>query len=84
MEIAELTGKRHDHVVRDIRTMLVELHGEGGVLSFEETLLRPTPSGGAARRKSLRKFRSSKLDSSILSHEEYQQLTEAGNFSSSI
>lgn len=27
-EIAELTGKRHDHVMRDIRKMLVELHGE--------------------------------------------------------
>lgn len=36
-EIAELTGKRHDNVMRDIREMLVELHGEGGVLSFEDT-----------------------------------------------
>lgn len=35
-EIAELTGKRHDNVMRDIRTMLTELHGEGGVLSFED------------------------------------------------
>ena len=41
LEIAELTGKRHDHVMRDIRTMLVELHGEGGVLSFEETHTNP-------------------------------------------
>ncbi len=37
-EIAELTGKRHDHVMRDIRTMLAELHGEGGVPSFGDTL----------------------------------------------
>lgn len=40
-EIAELTGKRHDNVMRDIRAMLVELHGEGGVLSFEDTLTNP-------------------------------------------
>lgn len=33
-EIAELTGKRHDHVMRDIRTLLVELHGEEGLPSF--------------------------------------------------
>lgn len=36
-EIAELTGKRHDHVMRDIRTMLVELHGEEGIHSFGDT-----------------------------------------------
>jgi hypothetical protein len=28
-DVAELTGKRHDHVMRDARKMLVELHGEG-------------------------------------------------------
>jgi hypothetical protein len=27
--------------MRDIRTMLVELHGEGGVLSFEHTHVDP-------------------------------------------
>ena len=37
LEIAELTGKRHDNVMRDIRSMLAELHGEGGVLSFQDT-----------------------------------------------
>lgn len=37
-EVAERTGKRHDNVMRDTRRMLTELHGEGGVLSFEETL----------------------------------------------
>lgn len=31
-EIAELTGKRHDNVVRDIRNMLEELYGKGGLL----------------------------------------------------
>lgn len=36
-EIAELTGKRHDNVMRDIRIMLTELFGEKGVLNFEDT-----------------------------------------------
>ena len=36
-EIAELTGKRHDHVMRDIRVMLVDLHGEGGLPKFGDT-----------------------------------------------
>ena len=34
-EIAELTGKQHDNVMRDIRKMLTELYGEKDVLSFE-------------------------------------------------
>jgi anti-repressor protein len=34
-EIAELTGKRHDNVMRDIRVMLLDLFGPGGVLKFE-------------------------------------------------
>lgn len=37
-EIAELVEKEHRNVMRDIRVMLVELHGEGGVLKFEHTL----------------------------------------------
>ena len=41
LEIAELTGKRHDHVMRDIRNMLVELYGEGGLLKFEDTHTSP-------------------------------------------
>jgi len=36
-EIAELTDKRHDNVLRDIRAMLTELYGAGGVLKFEHT-----------------------------------------------
>ncbi|WP_158675466.1 Rha family transcriptional regulator [Pseudomonas sp. o96-267] len=41
LEIAELTGKRHDHVMRDIRLMLAELHGDGGVPSFGDTHRNP-------------------------------------------
>lgn len=40
-EIAELMGKEHRNVMRDIRNMLTELHGEGGVLSFEHTYTNP-------------------------------------------
>ena len=36
-EIAELTGKEHRNVLRDIRTMLTELYGEAGLPSFEHT-----------------------------------------------
>lgn len=36
-EIAELCEKRHDNVMRDIRDMLTQLHGEGGLLKFEDT-----------------------------------------------
>lgn len=34
LEISELTGKRHDHVMRDTRKMLVELHGENDLPKF--------------------------------------------------
>lgn len=40
-EISELCDKRHDNVMRDIRIMLVELYGEGGVLKFEGTHRNP-------------------------------------------
>ncbi|MBT3178827.1 MAG: hypothetical protein HOG03_06360 [Desulfobacula sp.] len=41
IEIAELTGKRHDNVLRDTKSMLMELYGRGGVLNFEETYIHP-------------------------------------------
>lgn len=48
-EIAELTGKDHRNVMRDIRAMLVELHGsEDCLLKFEQTEERPSPLGNGA------------------------------------
>lgn len=41
VEIAELTGKRHDNVLRDIRTTLAEVVGHQGLLSFEGTYQHP-------------------------------------------
>lgn len=41
LEISDLTGKRHDHVMRDIRTMLIELYGDGGVPNFGGTNVNP-------------------------------------------
>ncbi|NDY71445.1 hypothetical protein DO021_03000 [Desulfobacter hydrogenophilus] len=35
-EIAELTGKRHDNVMRDARKILIELYDNSGLLNFEE------------------------------------------------
>jgi anti-repressor protein len=40
-EVAELCGKLHHHVLRDIRGMLAELHGEEGVTKFGDTLENP-------------------------------------------
>lgn len=37
LEIAQLTEKRHDHVMRDARSVLIELHGVGGLPSFGDT-----------------------------------------------
>ncbi|WP_449411387.1 phage antirepressor KilAC domain-containing protein [Methylobacterium komagatae] len=41
LDIAERSGKRHDHVMRDIRVMLTDLHGEGGVPIFGDTYRHP-------------------------------------------
>jgi len=40
VEISELTGKRHDNVMRDTKTMLTELYGEGDALKFEGIYLK--------------------------------------------
>ncbi|MEZ5630603.1 MAG: Rha family transcriptional regulator [Burkholderiaceae bacterium] len=40
-EIAELTGKNHADVMRDIRRMLAELYPEGGVSKFADTHINP-------------------------------------------
>ena len=42
LEIAELTGKRHDNVMHDVETQLREvLGGDGGLLKFKETYIHP-------------------------------------------
>ena len=40
-EIAELTGKRHDNVVRDIKAMFEQLGDSDGLLKSEDTYLNP-------------------------------------------
>lgn len=40
-DIADLTGKEHRNVLRDARAVLIELHGEGGLLRFEQTYRDP-------------------------------------------
>jgi phage regulator Rha-like protein len=37
VEIAEQTSKRHDHVMRDAKNMLLELHGIDSLPSFGES-----------------------------------------------
>ena len=41
LEIAELTGKRHDNVVRDIKAMFEQLGDSDGLLTSEDTYLNP-------------------------------------------
>jgi len=41
LDIAELARKQHRNVLRDIREMLTELYGEGGMLKFEHTHVNP-------------------------------------------
>ncbi|WP_371346093.1 phage antirepressor KilAC domain-containing protein [Ancylobacter sp. IITR112] len=47
LEIADLLDKRHDHVMRDARKMLAELHGGDRLPNFGGVVERPNPSGGA-------------------------------------
>ena len=41
VEIAELTGKNHNHVMRDTKGMLTELYGEEGLSKFGQTYIHP-------------------------------------------
>jgi len=56
-EIADLTGKEHRNVLRDIRDMLVQLHGETGLLNFEHSYLnaqnKPQPEYLLPKRETL-------------------------------
>lgn len=42
-EIAELTCKEHRNVLVDTRKMLEELHGEEGMLTFQQTKVESVP-----------------------------------------
>jgi len=39
LEIAEITGKRHDNILRDIEVQLTEILGEKALLKFEESYI---------------------------------------------
>ena len=55
VEIAQRTGKRHDHVLRDIREMLDELYPEGGAPKFGGSYLseqnKPQPCFNLPKRE---------------------------------
>lgn len=59
-EIAQLCEKRHDNVMRDIRAMLTEAYGEGGVLKFEGTYIN------AANLQEYPEFRLPRLETMLL------------------
>lgn len=56
-EIAELCEKEHRHVLRDIREMLIELHGEGGLPRFGHSYMnaqnKPQPEFLLPKRETL-------------------------------
>ncbi|WP_412058290.1 Rha family transcriptional regulator [Bartonella sp. DGB2] len=58
-EIAKLCGKRHDHVMRDIRQMLTELYAEEGIIKSEDTSLEASKEACAG---GLPKFGGTYLD----------------------
>jgi Rha family phage regulatory protein len=58
-DIADLTGKEHRNVMADIRKMLTELHGEGGLLNFQQSYLN-------AQNKEQPEFRLPKRETLIL------------------
>jgi len=41
IDIAGLTGKRHNNVCADTKNMLIELYGKGGLLKFQQTYTHP-------------------------------------------
>ena len=41
LEIAELTGKRHDHILRDCDEQLTKIVGLGGMPKFGDTYIHP-------------------------------------------
>lgn len=78
-EIAELCEKRHDHVMRDIRDMLVQLHGKEGIPRFGNTYLNAQngqiyPSFALPKRETLLLVSGYRLDIRAKIIDRWQQL----------
>lgn len=60
LEIAELTGKRHDHILRDCDEQLTKIVGLGGMPKFGDTYIHPQ------NRQTYRMYRLPKREALIL------------------
>lgn len=79
-EIAELCEKQHAHVMRDIRDMLVQLHGEGGLSKFGSSYLnsqnKPQPEYLLPKRETLILVSGYRLDLRAKIIDRWQELEE--------
>lgn len=77
-EIAELCKKRHDHVMRDVRDMLVQLYGEKGLPIFGASYInaqnKPQPEFHLPKRETLILVSGYRLDIRTKIIDRWQQL----------